>query len=112
MEFSPELVLRNFSEHEKGQKKIDECIPKNLKVNKFYDFLKNGQRAYWLEGEQPLKEKSEDEKISNPIASIIILEATHFIENKKIYTKGKYKVVKLINKDEIYFNACEPIKNS
>ena len=109
MKFAPDLVLRNFSEFKKQQKKKEECIPKNLEENKTYTFLKNGQRAYWLEGEQPLLEKSETGKVSKPIASVIILEATHFMENAKIYTKGKYKVVKVLKKDEVYFNGCEPI---
>ena len=109
MRFAPDLVLRNFSEFEKNQKKKEECIPKKLKENKTYEFLKNGQRAYWLEGEQPLLEKSENGVVSKPIASVIILEVTHFMENKKIFSKGKYKVIKVLKKGEIYFNGCEPI---
>ncbi len=110
MKFAPDLVLRNFSEYEKRQKQENECIPKHLQEGTIYPFLKTGQRAYWLEGEQPLLEKSEDGHVSTPIASVIILEVTHFMENKKIYTKGRYKVVKVLAKDEVYFNGCEPIR--
>ena len=111
MRFAPDLVLRNSSEYEKGKKKKEECIPKKLKENGVYEFLKKGQRAYWLEGEQPLLEKSKSGNVSKPVASIIILEVTHFMEEKIIYTKGKYKVIKIIKKGETYFNGCEPIEN-
>ena len=110
MKFAPDLVLRNFSEYKKGQKQKEECIPQDLQENQIYNFLKTGQRAYWLEGKQPLLEKAEDGKVSIPKASVIILEVTHFLYEDKIYTKGKYKVVKIIDKNEIYFNGCEPIK--
>jgi len=110
MKFAPDLVLRNFSEFKNGFKKKEECIPLNLECNQIYEFLKSGQRAYWLEGEQPLLEKTEDGKVSPPKASVIILEVTHFLDNGEIYTKGKYKVIKIINDNEIYFNGCEPIK--
>lgn len=109
MRFAPDLVLRNITKFENRQKKKEECIPKDLKENNMYEFLKTGQRAYWLEGEQPLLEKSEEGTVSIPLASVIILEVTHFIKNGSIYTKGRYKVVKIIKKDEIYFNGCEPI---
>lgn len=76
-----------------------------------YQFLKTGQRVYWLEGEQPLLEKSEDGKVSPPIASVIVKEFNHFIENGKIWTKGEFLVVKVLDDGEIYFNGCEPISN-
>jgi len=108
--FSPDLVLRNFSEHLSGSKEKDECIPEDLKENKAYSFLKTGQRVYWLDGEQPLLEKSVNGEISPPIASITVLEVTHLKLNGKIWTRGKYLVKKVLEKNEIYFNGCEPIK--
>lgn len=108
--FAPDLVLRNFSEHLSGAKQKEECIPQDLKKDGVYSFLKKGQRVYWLDGEQPLLEKSIDDEISPPIASVILLEATHFKEGGKIWTRGKYKVKKLLAKGEVYFNGCEPIK--
>jgi len=110
MRFAPDLVLRNFSEHLSGDKKKEECIPQNMKDGETYDFLKVGQRAYWLDGEQPLLEKSVSGEISPPIASVIILEATHFKEGGKIWTRGKYLVKKVLKDGEVYFNGCEPIK--
>jgi len=107
--FAPDLVLRNFVEFEKGQKQKEECIPSELEENNVYEFLKTGQRVYWLDGEQPLLEKSEDGNVSKPLVSVIVLEVTHFMQNEKIFTKGRYKVVKILKKDEIYFNGCEPI---
>ena len=92
VEFNPDLALRDYSEFENGNKKEEECIPKNIEEGKIYNFLKKGQRNYWLEGELPLLETKGNQKLSSPIASIIILEVTHLIINNQLWTKGKYKV--------------------
>lgn len=110
--FAPDLVLRDFSEHLSGNKKDEECVPKSMKSGQVYSFLKLGQRVYWLDGEQPLLKKSVDGKISPPIASVVVLEYTHFKEREQIWTKGKYRIVKVLKNGEIYFNGCDPIKNS
>ncbi len=110
MQFAPDLVLRDFSEHLAETKQKEECIPKELKQEKTYSFLKTGQRAYWLDGEQPLVRKHTDGSLSAPIASIIITEVTHFKLDGKIWTKGYYLIHKVLENGEIYFNGCEPIK--
>jgi len=102
MQFAPDLVLRSFSEYEKNKKKQDECFPQELEEGLVYKFLKNGQRAYWLEGEQPLLEKSEDGVVSAPKASVIILEVTHFFSEGKVFSRGLYKVVKCLKEGEVY----------
>jgi hypothetical protein len=109
VEFNPELALRNISEFESGNRKIEECIPSPLEVGKVYNFLKEGQRLYWLEGELPLLETKGEENLSKPKASIIILEATHLKENAKTYTKGRYKVIKVLTEGEIYFSGINKI---
>lgn len=103
IEFAPELVLYRTHNIEEAR------IPQSLEIGETYNFLKSGQRAYWLEGEQALVEKLEDGSLSKPIASIMILSATHFMQDKKVYTKGTYKVLRIIKPNEIYFNGCEPI---
>lgn len=110
VEFSPELALREFNTLGRAQ---EECVPKNLQEGQIYEFLKKGQRIYWLNedaywnnGEMPLVKTIGDEKTSKPIASIKILELTHFIKEKQIWTKGKYKVIHLIKYGELYFNSC------
>lgn len=95
VEYNPELALRNISEFKSGKRKEDECIPEILEANKTYSFLKSGQRNFWLYSEVPLVETTGIEIVSNPKASILILEATHYMENNEIYTKGKYKVLEL-----------------
>src|SRR3989344_8042276 len=105
VEFNPDLALRNITEFKAGRRKIEECIPDTLEEGKIYNFLKEGQRFYWLEGELPLLETKGRGNLSKPKASIVILEATHFKENNKTYTKGKYKVIKIIPEGEIYFNG-------
>lgn len=119
VEFNPDLALRNISEHKAGKRKIEECIPEPLEKGKVYDFLKKGQRLYylsdsefWGKGQIPLMETSGGEKLSRPLASIKILEATHFLENGECYTKGKYKVIEIFDKNDpkIHFEAFKVTK--
>ena len=109
VEFNPDLALRYISEFKNGKRKIEECIPETLEEGKIYDFLKKEQRNYWLYGEIPLIQTQGNEILTRPKASIIILEATHFLDNGEIYTKGKYKVIKIIKDGEIYFECFDKI---
>lgn len=109
IEFNPDLALRNISEFKNGNRKIEECIPENLEAGKTYPFLKRDQRNYWLFGQIPLIETKGGEVLSRPKASIIILEAAHFVENNTIFTKGLYKVVEVFNDDKIHFECFDPI---
>ena len=109
VEFNPDLALRNISEFKAGRRKIEECIPESLEEGKIYDFLKEGQRNYWLMGELPLVETKGNQILSRPRASILILEAVHFNENGKVYTKGKYKVIQVFDDDKIHFDGFTKI---
>ena len=92
LEFNPDLALRNISHYQRGERSLEECVPELLEVGKVYHFLKAGQRAYWMLGEFPLVETQGDQKLSRPLASIVMLEATHFLREEDVYTKGKYEV--------------------
>ncbi|MCX6762367.1 MAG: hypothetical protein NT093_01140 [Candidatus Moranbacteria bacterium] len=105
VEFNPDLALRDISEHKKGNRKIEECIPEKLEEGEIYDFLKKDQRNYWMHGEIPLIETKGREKLSRPRASIQVIEATHFLDNKEMWTKGKYKVVEVFKDDKIKFEG-------
>jgi len=105
VEFNPDLALRNINDFKNGARKIEECIPEKLVVDSVYDFLKKGQRNYWLHGEIPLLETKGNQIISRPLASVIILEAAHFLENNEVFTRGKYRVVEIFNDDKIYFES-------
>lgn len=107
VEYNPDLALRNISEFKKGKRKIEECIPENLEVDKSYEFLKDGQRNYWIEGEIPLLETKGNQELSRPLASIVILEVIHYLQDNKVCTKGKYKTIKILKKDEVYFNGFQ-----
>ena len=118
VEFNPDLALRDISEYENGSRKIEECIPENLEAGKIYEFLKSGQRLFWFSdsefwgnGQLPLCRTSGKEELSRPLASIKILEATHFLEDGKVWTKGKYKVVEVFDEKDpkIHFEACKRI---
>ncbi len=110
VEFNPDLCLRNYSEYENGNRKIEEVIPKKLEKGKTYPFLKKDQRNYWLIGEIPLRETKGSEALSKPKASVIILEATHFLENGIMYTKGKYKIIQVLDEKTVYFDGFEKIR--
>ena len=111
VEFNPDLALRDYSEFEKGNRKQEECIPKDLEKDKVYNFLKKGQRNYWLMGEIPLVETKGNQQLSRPLASIILLEATHLLIDGEPYTKGKYKVIDVFDpKDpKIHFETMDRI---
>ena len=107
VEFNPDLALRNIAQYRQGERKQEECIPEDLKSGEVYDFLKSDQRNYWLFGEIPLVETEGEEKLTRPKASIVILEATHFVENGRIYTRGKYRVVEVFADDAIKFECFD-----
>jgi len=108
VEFNPDLALRNISEAKNGRKR-EECIPEKLETERIYDFLKEGQRNYWLQGEIPLLETKGGQQLSKPIASIIILESTHFLHNGMPWTKGKYRVIEIFKDNSIHFNGFSKV---
>jgi len=96
VEFNPDLALREFGTKGRG---LEECLPEKLEVGKFYSFLKKGQRVYWFsddvdwsEGEVPLLETKGSQQLSRPLAGVKILEATHFLMDGEVWTRGKYEV--------------------
>jgi hypothetical protein len=107
LEFNPDLALRKFGTEDRL---LEECLPEEFEEGKTYNFLKKGQRAYWLEGEIPLLETKGNEQLSDPLASIIILHSTHFKKNGEIWTRGEYKLIKKIEENEIYFNGINKIR--
>ena len=109
VEYNPDLALRNISEFDNGSRKEEECIPDPLEKGKIYDFLKREQRLFWLQGEIPLLETKGNQQLSLPIASIIILEATHILIIGEVWTKGKYKVTEVFKDKELHFNGFAKI---
>jgi len=112
VEFNPDLALRNYSEFENGNRKLEECVPRELIVGQIYNFLKKGQRNFWLEGEIPLVETKGNQELSRPLASIVILEANHFILGDEIYTSGKYRAEEVFEKNDkdIHFDGFARVK--
>ena len=100
VEFNPDLALRPVDHYKQGKRSLEECIPENLRKGKVYDFLKKGQRNYWLEGEIPLLQTEGEGKLSRPLASIVILDATHFLKGKEPHTKGMYLVKEVFDPDD------------
>ena len=105
VEFNPDLALRNISEFVNGLRKKEECIPENLEKGKIYDFLKEGQRNYWIEGEVPLLETKGNQNLSRPVASVIILESTHTPVEGKPCTRGRYVVAEVFSDSKINFDG-------
>ena len=107
VEYNPDLALRNISEYESGSRQKEECIPENLEPGQVHDFLKKELRNYYLEGEVPLCQTDGKGNLSRPLASIQILEATHFLRDGKHYTRGKFKVIEVFSKkdDKVQFEG-------
>lgn len=95
VEFNPDLALRNIREHREGRRALEECILEHLVLGREYEFLKKGQRIYWLLGPVPLCETQGNGKLSPPIAAVHIIEPTHFLKGTDVYTRGRYRVVKI-----------------
>ncbi|MBN3037025.1 MAG: hypothetical protein JW834_01125 [Candidatus Diapherotrites archaeon] len=110
VEFNPDLALRDYGEFRAGRRKEEECIPDPLEVGKTYAFLKKGFRNYWFFGEIPLLETEGEGRLSRPKASIVLLEATHFLLDGEAHTKGKYKVVEVFDDGGIHFEAFDRVK--
>ena len=108
-EFNPDLALRNFGTE---GREPSECLPKILEKGKTYEFLKSGQRDYWFFGEIPLLITEGNQKLSRPLAAIRILEATHFLYDGEVYTRGKYYVEAIFNisSPEVHFESYRRIK--
>jgi len=107
VEFNPDLCLRDILEFKEGRRLEAECLPELLVEGKVYDFLKSDQRLYWLFGELPLRETKGGEQLSKPRASVVVLETTHFLDDGKMFTRGKYKVVKILKDTDDYFEGYE-----
>jgi len=116
VQFCPDLALRPNGSETREPK---ECLPEILEEGKIYEFLKKGQRNYllnddaeWSFGELPLCSTEGSEKLSRPLASIKILEVTHFLKDGEIWTKGKYRIIKVfdIKDPKINFEGCRKLK--
>lgn len=113
VEFNPDLALRDYSHFKSGKRKKEECLPAKIEKGNVYSFLKSGQRNYWLEGELPLLKTEGNQKLSRPLASIRILEATHVLIKETPHTKGKYKVLEVfdINSPKVHFESYARLKS-
>lgn len=109
VEYNPDLALRNYLEYKNGNREKEECFPEKMEEGEVYDFLKKDQRNYWFFGEIPLIETKGNSVLSRPKASIIILEATHFVKNNEMWTRGKYKVIKVFKDKNIYFECFDKL---
>jgi len=109
IEFNPDLALRKFNT---PGRRPEECLPKILEVSRVYDFLKSGQRNYWLEGEIPLLETKGNQQLSRPLASVKIVEAKHFIgDDGLVWTKGKFRVLKVFDPEDstVHFESYKRV---
>ncbi|MBT4936196.1 hypothetical protein HON15_05520 [Candidatus Woesearchaeota archaeon] len=111
IEFNPDLALRDIEHFKKGERAQEECLPENIEEGQTYNFLKKDQRNYWLHGELALLETKGNQQLSRPLASIVIIEATHFMKNGEVWTKGKYIVKEVFDRNDptIQFEWMERI---
>ena len=99
VEYNPDLALRSIERFRAGRRKEEECVPESLEAGQVHPFLKEGLRNFWLDGEIPLVETEGHGKLSRPLASIVILESTHFMKDGKHFTRGTYRVVEVFDSD-------------
>lgn len=109
VEYNPDLALRSIEEYKKGNRKIEECLPENMREGEVYEFLKRDQRNYWFFGEIPLIETRGNEVLSRPRASILMLEATHFVQGGEMWTRGKYKVIEVFKDKDVHFECFDKV---
>ena len=111
IESNPDLALRKFGTR---GRELSECLPEKLECWRSYQFLKRGQRCYWFGGEIPLLITEGEEKLSRPIASVRIIEATHFCNysQQEVWTRGEYLVTKVFepSSPKIHFEAYRRIE--
>jgi len=93
MSFNSRLILKAFGEEFDTTKEI----PEKLIIGETHIFVEKGQNNYWLKGYVRLCELNEEE-VSSPLASIKILETTHFISDGEVCTRGKYKIKEVYSK--------------
>ena len=108
VEYNPDLALRDIEEFKKGARLEDECVPEKLIVGVRYPFRKKGQRLYWLLGELPLI-KTDGQKLSLPIASIIIQSVEHTLLDNDVWTTGTYEVKEVYADETPHFNGFAKI---
>ncbi len=110
IEFNPDIALRKYGS---SNRLPEECLPKKIEVGEIYEFLKKGQRNYWLKGAIPLCITSGRGKLSRPIAAVSILESTHLKREKdEIWTSGFYGVHAIFDPNEptVHFESMEWIR--
>ena len=109
VEFNPDLCLRKYGTSGRG---LAECLPENLLVDAVHDFLKEGQRNYWLHGNIPLRETKGEGKLSRPVASVLVLRAEHRLINGVVWTEGAYKVNGVFDPEDsqIHFEGYERVR--
>lgn len=90
VEFNTDLTLRAHGTEDRSR---IECLPKVLKKGDTYRFLKEEQRIYNIEDKIPLKETTGNQQVSQTLVEITIIELTHFIHDKKPYTKVFYRII-------------------
>jgi hypothetical protein len=108
VEFNPDLCLRLFGT--KGRD-FKECLPEKIVVGEIYNFLKKGQRNYWMEGEFPLRETKGNSVLSRPLASVKLLEVAHFLKDGEVWTCGRYKIMEAYDPsdDKVHFDGLAKI---
>ena len=97
VEFNSVLALRNHSAASGDERSAMERIPASLVAGSVHEFLKSGQRIYRLDVEIPLVETRGGHDISRPLASIMIIEATHVLRDGAYWTKGTYRIAEVFD---------------
>jgi hypothetical protein len=86
--------------HNTPGRRPEECLPQSMSPEKVYPFDKSEQRVFDIQRTIPLHETKGGEQLSRPIALIEIIEPVHYKKDGDIWTRGKYRVKRLISPSE------------
>ncbi len=108
VEFCPDLCLRLFETEGRDSK---ECLPEKIVVGNIHNFLKKGQRNYWMVGKLPLRETKGNGILSRLLASVKFLEVAHFLKDGAVWTCGRYEIMEVydLSDEKIHFDGLEKI---
>ncbi|MEK6824894.1 MAG: hypothetical protein AABX12_05155 [Nanoarchaeota archaeon] len=101
IEFNWVLALRPNNDSNRRVRDISELLPSELVSGKLYSFRKSGFRIYPLDQTMALCETQGSNRLSDPLAFVMVREYTHKREGGKDVTEGKYLVERKPTREDL-----------
>lgn len=100
-EFNWVLALRTNNDSNRRTRDIAELLPLELIHGKIYSFKKNGFRIYPLDQSMALCETLGGNRLSDPLAMVMVREYTHRRESGQDVTEGKYMIERRLTQEDL-----------